>query len=405
MSVPTQVQSQPNINEIINRIGQSNPNDAKFVHDYIANIHNKNVVALGTDEAFALRDDTGEIRAFKQSAYLSEATGTLIKPGPTSPFVISAQGYEVWADAVGASCIFPKEVLVGDKWCPNPYAERDPKNNRIIAVHARAVAFMFSSKGIPQVQDWTTIFDTPAYRLLDLLAKAKRLPQAFRLMPKGMNPEIEGTWACYPFDDCTDLYVNTTHSECLQWYSQIINREKKAIDFAQTFAKRNALKHLSGLQKAPGPEWTLSVICWRPINGNIIKWDATQYKMIQEKVGALIEGDNQGFESVQVTKGLEKTSEDTQSAQLEKSIDPEDQKDVIDIQPTEPAPDQPPQATVSDESKVNPHLEVTNASFPQEYEQALNNLGLTNTPSLTNDQAEAVYNEVSRIIDQQNAGD
>ena len=68
-----------------------------------------------------------------------------------------------------------------------------------------------------------------------------------------MAPEKEkGTWARYPFDEATNLWMNTTHDEALKWLAQIINREKKSIDFAQTFAKRNSLKHLSGIQKAPG---------------------------------------------------------------------------------------------------------------------------------------------------------
>ena len=147
----------------------------------------KDIVVLGTDEAFALRDADGDIRAFKQALTLSQAAGTLIQPVPGGPHVISAQGYEVWAKEVGASVIFPKEVLVDGQWQQNPAVIRDPENRRILAICARAVAFCFSSKGIPQVTDWTTIFDTPSYRLIDLLGKAKKFPQAFRLYPSEMG--------------------------------------------------------------------------------------------------------------------------------------------------------------------------------------------------------------------------
>jgi hypothetical protein len=51
------------------------------------------------------------------------------------------------------------------------------------------------------VSDWTTIYDTPSYRMIDLLGKAKQFPQAFTLLPSEMVPEKEnGTWARYPFD-------------------------------------------------------------------------------------------------------------------------------------------------------------------------------------------------------------
>jgi hypothetical protein len=36
---------------------------------------NNKVISLGTDEAFALRDNDGEIRAFRQALTLSQANG------------------------------------------------------------------------------------------------------------------------------------------------------------------------------------------------------------------------------------------------------------------------------------------------------------------------------------------
>ena len=221
----------------------------------INDLEKKSVVAIGTDNAFTLTDKEGQIKAFKMELELSVNEGTLVQIGnyPAAPVAISAQGFEKWAEKTGASVIFPKDVLVGDTLKPNPYMERDPKNNRILAVHARAVAFKYSPMGLPQVCDWSTIFDVPSYRMIDLLAKAKKTPQAFKLLPEGMSPPADNneTWAKYPFDEATNLWLNTSHNEVLDWFSSIINREKKAMDFAQTFARRNALKHLSGLQKPP----------------------------------------------------------------------------------------------------------------------------------------------------------
>ncbi|MCP4116492.1 MAG: hypothetical protein GY737_13990 [Desulfobacteraceae bacterium] len=419
--------------------------ETNLVLSYLNDLRAKNVVTLGTDEAFALTDGKGQIRAFKQNTYLSNRNGGLIQPVSGSPFVVSAQGYEIWAEAAGASVIFPKEVLVGNEWRPNPFAERDPKNRRILAVHARAVAFKFSSKGIPQVSDWTTIFDTPSYRMIDLLAKAKKTPQAFKLLPADMDPpeSKNATWAAYPFDESTKLWLNTSHDEVLTWFAQILNREKKAMDFAQTFAKRNALKHLSGLQKAPGPDWNIPVLCWRPTNGNIIKWDATEYVQLQGKVGGMISGDNSMFESdtpqIEMKQGKENVSDEQGFDNLEAETDPEDQTDVIEVQhsttkeqspqeqPVEPQPAQneiPPQAQQAaaeskpapepksgpeeppkEISKENKQAQQTQNIFPSDYQKACKELNVSDDPlAVDAETAVKLVRKVSEYMDMQAEG-
>lgn len=371
----------------------------------LSGIINKDVTALGVDEAFALRDNEGEIRAFKQSVTLSQKEGTLIQPVPGGPHVISAQGYEVWAEAAGACVIFPKEVLVGNQWQPNPHAERDPKNRRILAVHARAVAFRFSSKGIPQVSDWSTIFDTPSYRLIDLLAKAKKTPQAFRLLPADQKPDDEGAWAQYSFDESTNLWVNTAHDEALTWFSQILNREKKALDFAQTFAKRNALKHLSGLQKAPGNVWNISVLCWRPTSGNIIKWDSTQYIKLQDKVGSLTQGTGEDFapniKQIESQSGKERVSDEEGFEGTESTIDPEDQEPIeIEKEPEPPKETEKPDTISTEGQKTINNFGVAHDSFPQEYEEAVKELELSGK-ELTIEDMDSIMRKISAILDKQ----
>ncbi|MBW2178808.1 MAG: hypothetical protein JRG81_00305 [Deltaproteobacteria bacterium] len=371
-------------------------------YNALSGIVGKDVIFLGENEAFALKDNEGEIRAFKQRVTLSHKEGTLIQPVKGGPFVISAQGYEVWAEAAGACVIFPKEVLVGGQWQPNPHVERDETNRRILAVHARAVAFRFSSKGIPQVSDWSTIFDTPSYRMIDLLAKAKSTPQAFRLLPTGDNPDGKGTWAAYPFDESITLWINTSHDEALKWFSQILNREKKALDFAQTFAKRNALKHLSGLQKAQSNVWTLSVLCWRPTSGNIIKWDATQYIKLQDKVGSLITGNGDDFapnvKQIESQSGQERVSDEEGFEGIEKEIDPEDQE------PAETKKDEPEtnktNAVSSEEQKVIKNYEVARDSFPDEYAAATKKLGLIGK-TLAIEDMNAIYKRVTDRLNEQ----
>lgn len=392
------------IDAVIAKIAAQFPDEAKT----LTAMARKDIVALGTDEAFVLRDSHGEIRAFKQRMTFSLADGTLVQPVPGGPSVISAQGYEHWQEAVGASVIFPKEVLVDGQWQPNPAVIRDPKNRRILAIYARAVAFKFSSKGIPQVSDWTTIFDTPSYRLIDLLGKAKKYPQAFKLYPSDMGkPEDPGTWASYPFDESTNLWVNTAHEEALTWFAQILNREKKAIDFAQTFAKRNALKHLSGLQRAPGATWTVPVLCWRPTNGNIVKWDATTYANLRERVGGLITSGGEEFANAgpEIKTGVERVSDEPGVEELERQTDPEDQNDVVDAEFSSP----PPQWQTTEKPKTKPELtpedlkakanfEETKKLFPAEHAEACVQLKV---PSIfvSQEQAGAVLGRVAKILE------
>jgi hypothetical protein len=413
------------LKQAIANISEKFPEEAKTIQAFM----NKDVRVLGTDEIFTLCDSHGEIRAFKQALTLSAHAGTLVQPVPGGPLVVSAQGYEVWQEAAGASVIFPKEVLVDGQWQQNPAIIRDKQNRRILCIYARAVAFRFSSKGIPQVSDWTTIFDTPSYRLIDLLGKAKKFPQAFKLYPAEMGkPEDPGTWASYPFDESTNLWVNTAHEEALTWFAQILNREKKAIDFAQTFAKRNALKHLSGIQKAPGDNWTVPVICWRPTSGNIIKWDATTYANLQERAGRLLTSRGEDFASggtaIEHKCGTERVSDEEGYETHEGVTDPEDQDNVVDtecVPAEEPEPEPEPQPQPAKNSnpsadypkpnrdqlspegqKVMANYDETRAMFPAEFEQACLEIGYRPEAVHSVSQAEAIVRKVGAILDSQN---
>lgn len=333
MSVP-EIQTQAE--QALKAVMASMPAEGEKLGAYIGALHRKSVVALGEDEAFALADKSGTIKAFKQRLILSAGNGGLVQPVYNGPFVVSAQGYEMWAEAAGACVIFPKTVMVDGVEQANPHVIRDPNNRRILNIYARAVAFRFSSKGIPMVADWTTAYDVPSYRLIDLIAKANKFQQAFKLLPSEIGaPEGDGTWACYPFDESTNLWVDTSHKEALDWYKTILNREKKAMDFAQTFARRNACKHLSGLQKSPsGESWEIPIICWRPTGGSLVKWDSTTYANVQRRIEGL--GEGQDFASlpegekpmaIQYNKGAERM---------------DDEQDMIGAEDEEREPEQAP---------------------------------------------------------------
>lgn len=394
--------------------------EAKAIIEYVKAIEKKNIAVLGEDEAFVLADNSGEIKAFKKAVTMSIKSGTLVQPVYNGDLVVSAQGYEVLNEATGTSVIFPKEVLVGGEWKPNPYAERDPQNRRILAVHARAIAFRYSSMGIPQVSDWTTIFDTPSYRMIDLLAKAKKFPQCFKVLPKDMKPEAKNdeTWASYPFDESMDLWINTSHAEVITWLSQILNREKKAMDFAQTFARRNASKHIHGIQKAPCDNWRFSVLAWRPTGNNIVKWDAAQYANLQNRVAGMIEGGTDEFKGqIEMQQGIERTSEDLEAtdAEMEAEINQEDPVAEGNGQQADESGNQAQQSAKTEKSPAQKQKSAELSKnvrqalyllkhFPVEFVKACEIIGADPkaTGKLDDETASLVCAKVDELVDAQN---
>ena len=275
------------------------------------------------------------------------------------------------------------------------------------------------------VADWTTAYDVPSYRLIDLIAKAKQTPQAFKLLPADMaKPTEKGTWGAYPFDETMVLWVNSEHGEALKWYGEILNREKKAIDFAQTFARRNACKHLSGLQKAPGPVWDIPVICWRPTGGSIVKWDSTTYANVQRRIESLGEGQNfaalgEGEKpmTIELRKGTERmddepdliNAEDEEHAPEAAPLDmAPGQNGTYDHAPGMPAPADSP--ALSQEGTAAPVLSeadqkalanyhTTRENFPDEDAEARRRMGIHPNADVTPAQAQELYRIASAIVD------
>ena len=95
----------------------------------LSGVVRKDIVSLGTDDAFALRDQEGEIRAFKQPLTLSEKSGTLIQPVPGGPFAVSAQGVRGMAGSGRSVRHLPvrgpgRREVAGQPRCNQGYEER-----------------------------------------------------------------------------------------------------------------------------------------------------------------------------------------------------------------------------------------------------------------------------------------
>jgi len=358
----------------ISRIKDQFPGEAALLASVVKN----SILALGEDQAFALRDKDGEIRAIKTVLRLSTQNGGLVKlpfGGPNDNIIISAEGYEMWREKAGAQVIYPETVLVDGQYVKNPAQLKD-KDGDFAGWIISAVAFRLSPFGIPQVCERTFICDINNLMSIEFLAKAKKYKQAFRILSKGGDgPQEEGTWIEYPFDKRSSLFVNSSHSEGLDWYADIAQMVKHSLQKALTQTERNALKHLSGLQKAPANVWDIPVICYRSSNGSIIKWDPTTYVSLKQKVAGLIHGDRSEFAQIELTRGTDVIGEEDELATSD--VTEEDKINAIDANggdiPSGPGKDEP---GLSDESrKLLANLAVTKKEFPDEYTAACQVVG------------------------------
>lgn len=410
------------------RVNKACPEDGAVIGRYLAALHKKNVIALGEGEAFALTDAEGRnIRATRRTVRLSAENGGLTQPVYNGPFVISAPGYAMLAHAAGAVVMNAPTVTVDGVAQQNPYVRRGPDGS-IIEVHCRAMAFRYNEHGQPMVSDRTTIFDTATYTLADMVGKAKRQKDAFKLLPSGMpapNPAEE--WACYRVDEAVNLWMKITHEEVINFLGQVLNRKKKALEFAQTFAQRNALKHLFGLAVVPGQDknrpvsvWDVPVVCWAPSDGGFIRFDTSRYAASTQIIEALTEGKPVALPESRQPIVISRGSDEVQGSDMDDEADPLENPDRYEAPQTaaampmpeeQPAPvpeprlhpapavdETPPEPWTERELKVWNNLQVAREEFPSEYADALTECGLIES-EVNPGNAGEVLHALNRILD------
>ncbi len=409
------------------RVNRACPEDGAVIGRYLAALHKKNVVALAEGEAFALTDAEGRsIKATKRTVRLSAENGGLTQPVWNGPFVISAPGYAMLAHAAGAVVMNAPTVTVDGVAQQNPHVRRG-RDGSIMEVHCRAMAFRYNEHGQPMVSDRTTIFDTATYTLADMLGKAKKAKDAFRLLPAAIPaPAPKEEWACYRVDEAVNLWMRITHDEVITFLGQVLNRKKKALEFAQTFAQRNALKHLFGLAVVPGQEknhpvnvWDVPVVCWVPSDGGFIRFDTSRYAASTQIIDALTEGRPVALPEAEKPLVVSRGTEEMSGADLDSEADPLENPDIYETAQTaragaarempteEPEPD--PVIMAEPELQSEPewtpeqmrewnNLRVAREDLPKEYATALKKLGLEEA-DVTPGTAGKVNGAISRIVD------
>ena len=312
--------------------------------------------------------DGGEIRQFKTRVTLATVDDTLVALPGTGMNIVSATGYNLMARMGGLMVVNANTVVVDGTAQSNPHVKRNARGH-IEQVTCRAMCFGYSPLGIPTVSDRTVTFDLGLYRIQDLIAKAKGCPAAFKLVPVGTELPA-ACWARYSLDEAVDMLVDTSSTEAINWYSNINSRQKKAVEFAQTFAQRNAIKSHPNvtIHKVKGNttiQTTMSV--WRPVKGSM-QWDMTGFAGQVELIEALADGRRQiapteGSPAPQVLKGSNNKNDD-QTAQTDLAVvEPEEHQSAPAEEKAENAnPDSPIDADLERWAKEDPTLFATVAS-------------------------------------------
>lgn len=321
-----------------------------------------NVVDLMT---IAIRSKDGVIRLFKSKVRLSAAAKTLVAPQgmakkvgdrwvPT--YLITAPGFVEMAGAAGITTVNASTVIVDGVAQPNPYMVRDSRGGAKM-VYCRALAFGYTKLGVPVVSDRTVVFDLPMYRLVDLLGKAKTHPEAFKILP-ARAPSPGESWADYPVDDSTTLWADTSALEFIQWMAQMVNRARKAMEIAQTFAQRNAIKSHPNIPYSSfdgQSDVTVEIACWRPTEG-VMRWDMSQFTSAVKQIEAMSTGGT-GVDGgpVQVVRGTDELSQDPTLISAEAAV-AADESDPVVPEEEKPAEEKPAELSAEDRKKAKAKL-------------------------------------------------
>lgn len=428
-NLPAIADRQADVKKALTAIGENHPKELEVIKNFLNLVAMQDIRVLGQNELFVIRSADGKAVSVKRKVRLSITDGTLIKLGskPDSPVIMTAVAFERLSEAANIVVINPPEVMVDGKSVNNPHLEYDA-NGLATRVHSRSVAMGYTATGIPAISDRTCIFDIDLYRMVDLLAKAKYNQTAFKLLPVGMKPEGKGTWAEYKFDGSTALWVDTSHKDAITWYAQNVNRQKKAIEFAQTFSSRNAVKHHPAIAMQRVPDGTATydaeVFGWLQVEGHF-KWNMAAYAEMADKAGEIADG-NVIEENIQVIEGKDDIGihndgeNDITTAMDIEDIVEEEENQASDEQPpgptpqtqkqTEPAPESEPvkeqdsQPAAHDSNarkKLNAAIQSVGDDY---YQQARANIGIPETIKtlfLDDQQCETIVTEMNSVLDKE----
>lgn len=150
---------------------------------------------------------------------------------------IAAKGYLRLAGVAGLLTHDPGEVTGLDGIAkPNNYQDKASG-----LCFARRQCAGYTPLGHVFRTDRTVCHDVNLYNRIDLMAKCDSKPKVVQMLPAD-EPKPGPGWCKYPMDEAINIWLNIGCKEGMQTRISMANKEKKALDTAQTFAERNAIK-------------------------------------------------------------------------------------------------------------------------------------------------------------------
>jgi len=320
-------------------------------------------------KAVLVRTKDGKLSGLKFSVPLSVSSGTLVSAG-SAGIICSAEGYKVQAKYRGLIADFMPTVIVDGVEQGNPAPVRD-KGGNIIMVYCRGVCFGRTSVGKRTVSTKTVVLHLDTYRNVDLIAKAQRCCNDFKFMPAG-SPPASG-WSVYHIDEATDIHANTTSGEFTKWMKATMNRKRKAVEYAQTFAVRGAIKAWPDItfHKCGSASAMVPCFMWHG-DTEETQWDGSTYDMFIDAVSG-VSGGKQGKDEIEVIDAGEEALHDEHDAVEAEGVDADD----MDSEGGD-AQDATPKQQVDDEDRIA-HIGILKGikkSHPNAYKHGAKDCGL-----------------------------
>lgn len=213
-------------------------------------LRNENVVALGNDEAFAMRSADAEIQRLTARVNLSEAEGDLyFFKGKAK---LTLVGLRKLNRVAGLHVGLTPTVCVGGQEMANPYVQRSPSTAthlgdvQRVVVSAVAVGRTLTGSvvAVRYVLEYEPVQELRAM-LLKLIKSEPANGCPVKLFPSEFAAEEQGrlgpTWKMFPAFAGMSFLVDLTHNKVLDklmdYHSMLSHAERRA----QSFAMRNAM--------------------------------------------------------------------------------------------------------------------------------------------------------------------
>lgn len=299
---------------------------------------------FGNNDVFIRRDNNGVVRLAYKTVKLSAANKEIAKIGDN--YIITVPGYNKLNQIAGISPLTPPSLFVEGKEQSNPYVMYE--KGQIKRVIARKIAIGYSPVGNLVAIDTVRHYNFDAYYLQDLQAKAKynkgaKFGTVFSCAFDATAQLLEKNEVTYakaadgkiyvfkPVKDVEGIWIDPSHAEIIEVYSQHIRHQIFGETIAQNIAWRNALKAhpaiaTSQVTMKDGYAEVLVYGYRHELDRNKLQEMEDTVKKGEQIAGALMQESNEEAQYEEVAAEIEAVADETVE---EKSPPPQEQPDTF----------------------------------------------------------------------------